>query len=1267
MATVVNFIDVTLRGAAARTVNLASAQILLTPSAPAFHVSADGVVTPPSITFTATRIDIDAPLTFNCTGGTLTNTTATTVTLAGADMVGSSATVIASATVNDQTYTCPCTISKFSDGKDGKDATDIDLSPGALKEILEGQLTTDELDGALRNRIGLIDAGADMAGSVAARVKAETDQRIAAISQASTENRTYVQQYTYSQQTINDSFSAFGTNIQAAYQGYANGAADGALAAAKSFAQSYSYSKADADSSLTATANQLRSEFATLNQGTGATVAWVQEYAYSKAQANDAIASATQQLSTTVAGHTSTLEIQGNSISGLGAQYTVKIDNNSYVSGFGLASTPINGVPTSSFIVLADRFAVGLPGQAAKYPFVIGTVNGQTVIGLRGDVVLDGTLNIRATDGLASAIASASANVGFVRPIDDSTAWSGGSVITISDGKVGPLVRRNAGAGYETAECGMFTPIDRSRTYRVRFWARAAAGTNGFLYHDLRQYTAANVNAYGPANSGRDPYNPLRAGAHTEWREYVSLWNSANWQPSTTHVKPDFLLNYDGNAGYWEIQGYSFEDVTEVLKAQAAADAANAAITNISSDNVLSKGEKSEVIRQFAVMNAEFNDLYAQGNSFGLNTNPYLNSKAALNTYLNDTIPTWSDVSVDTPIDGPTFRTVFTNYYAAKQALDNAIKAKSATTANWNGGLAGRPSDSALLNSAVTIDTNGRLLGAGGGQVQNLPVVDGARSVNYAPRDYGVVHVKEFKVCDAIGLPGVGGYCTLETMKPWTDNSGGNATQWAYAGDQTWRRTGGCGDDHWGPWVRDLDRTAYIGDLNASSDIVLVGRGVVLNGNAATKNTGVSQWGDADCYSLDAFYGGAYASAVVVNPVGCAFMFGLNSDPATDASYQSIDYAIYNEYGKLFVYNSSVPYNGGQQLGSLADGDVIAVRYDGSYVRYERNGTLFLTLYVPGGQKLSMDSAFHTTGMTLKNIKFGPMSDVSAGVAANAAIPAINAALGGKLDAAASNILRAPITITTGGGLVVGSLTYDANTGLRGSGAGVAVTPYGMIVHNGARYTFALNGATGDSQFGGMLDAAYGSFGNLRVAPGGAICSGPFYGAWSWNGPSAAGGFQISEQGILGGNRDNPNIGYFQVNFLTGEIYMPGLQVYNRQLTLDKPIILNPVLSPFKVSVVNSLNQYDYNLYRQSTDAYAGLYIATVDSGNDGATFNWAVSGPWPCWLVQDSASNRVQLHINMKGGAALVGDEGDFNISLSVTKGGNTVQSGTFVVARAS
>ena len=50
-------------------------------------------------------------------------------------------------------------------------------------------------------------------------------------------------------------------------------------------------------------------------------------------------------------------------VGGLEGQYTVKIQTNTagggkYVSGFGLASSPVDGVPTSRFIISADQFAV---------------------------------------------------------------------------------------------------------------------------------------------------------------------------------------------------------------------------------------------------------------------------------------------------------------------------------------------------------------------------------------------------------------------------------------------------------------------------------------------------------------------------------------------------------------------------------------------------------------------------------------------------------------------------------------------------------------------------------------------------------------------------------------------------------------------------------------------------------------------------------------------------------------------------------------------
>ena len=45
-------------------------------------------------------------------------------------------------------------------------------------------------------------------------------------------------------------------------------------------------------------------------------------------------------------------------LAGLSGQYSVKIDANGHVAGFGLSNTVVNGVPTSAFIVRADKFAI---------------------------------------------------------------------------------------------------------------------------------------------------------------------------------------------------------------------------------------------------------------------------------------------------------------------------------------------------------------------------------------------------------------------------------------------------------------------------------------------------------------------------------------------------------------------------------------------------------------------------------------------------------------------------------------------------------------------------------------------------------------------------------------------------------------------------------------------------------------------------------------------------------------------------------------------
>lgn len=73
-------------------------------------------------------------------------------------------------------------------------------------------------------------------------------------------------------------------------------------------------------------------------------------------------------------------------INAVNNQYTVKIDNNGYVTGYGLASTATNGTPTSTFAVRADSFFIANPagpGVAPAMPFIVRTtqttLNGQTV------------------------------------------------------------------------------------------------------------------------------------------------------------------------------------------------------------------------------------------------------------------------------------------------------------------------------------------------------------------------------------------------------------------------------------------------------------------------------------------------------------------------------------------------------------------------------------------------------------------------------------------------------------------------------------------------------------------------------------------------------------------------------------------------------------------------------------------------------------------------------------------------------------------------
>lgn len=129
------------------------------------------------------------------------------------------------------------------------------------------------------------------------------------------------------------------------------------------------------------------------------------------------IASDVTTLTTTVGGNTTSISTNVTSINGLEAQYTVKIDSNNRISGFGLASTTATATPFSEFVVIADQFSVVNPASTADTPLVpFQIVSGKARF--TSDVEVDGGLLVSGTVAAAALnvtnLAAISADLGTV-------------------------------------------------------------------------------------------------------------------------------------------------------------------------------------------------------------------------------------------------------------------------------------------------------------------------------------------------------------------------------------------------------------------------------------------------------------------------------------------------------------------------------------------------------------------------------------------------------------------------------------------------------------------------------------------------------------------------------------------------------------------------------------------------------------------------------------------------------------------------------------
>ena len=142
---------------------------------------------------------------------------------------------------------------------------------------------------------------------------------------------------------------------------------------------------------------------------------------------NQSLAERINTVQTTVNGQTASIQQHAQSLNGLSAQWTLKVQSGGVVSGIGLASN--NGV--SDFAVRADKFYVASPSGGNKKPMfsVITrptTINGTTVptgVYLNGDLIASGTISgdkIRAnTQITAPNIRGGSINIGSNFNVDN--------------------------------------------------------------------------------------------------------------------------------------------------------------------------------------------------------------------------------------------------------------------------------------------------------------------------------------------------------------------------------------------------------------------------------------------------------------------------------------------------------------------------------------------------------------------------------------------------------------------------------------------------------------------------------------------------------------------------------------------------------------------------------------------------------------------------------------------------------------------------------
>lgn len=369
-------------------------------------------------------------------------------------------------------------------------------------------------------------------------------------------------------------------------------------------------------------------------------------------------------------------------------------------------------------------------------------------------------------------------------------------------------------------------------------------------------------------------------------------------------------------------------------------------------------------------------------------------------------------------------------------------------------------------------------------------VLDTDRTIaNRLPTSTGQSVRFDFANANAVGTGG--NYAGVMTFSPWTGttSSTGDASYQLVFGSTA---TNGSGtprlrlrngiDSTWNAWY-DVFTWASLAAQNGWTPVV--SGGVTRTSQTMWAKTGGNNatW-DGQVYSSEAYPTNVYCQASFGNTTGFV-MFGLNTldgTTDTDSGYAVIDFAWYGNNGTLQIYESGTAI---ASYGSYTSSTVLTITYDGSNIRYYKDGSLQRTVARATGNGLYFDSSFYNNGSSsqLYNIEFGRLSqhlirqDNIGSFAPSLTGSGASGTWGISITGNAATATTAANYLPLAGGTLTGgltgtSLTLSSTLQLGGTGTNSFTTGTG----DGADYTthnFRLSGWNGMGFYNPTSGGAY--------------------------------------------------------------------------------------------------------------------------------------------------------------------------------------------------